>query len=281
MNKYLIFRTDRIGDFLVSAILIRCIKLNDPSSHITLIASKKNYEYIKKFSFVNEAIKLENNLLDKIKLYLKLKKKIFKFIVIHDNKNRSKLISFFLKSNHKISFNDPEKYNHIDTIKLILKKMNFKFFDQSLNIFENGSNINNEEKHIQIHFDEKWIFNDYIKNYINIEPTKEQLVNFINRIIKKTKKNLVITSGNKLPVILKEIMPIQNKLKIKIYDELNFSDLENITRKSEILISCHGAISHVAAACKIKQIDIIDKSYNYSRWTHHFRNYNHVYRDKV
>ena len=66
--------------------------------------------------------------------------------------------------------------------------MNFKFFDQSLNIFENGSNINNEEKHIQIHFDEKWIFNDYIKNYINIEPTKEQLVNFINRIIKKLKK---------------------------------------------------------------------------------------------
>ena len=32
--------------------------------------------------------------------------------------------------------------------------MNFKFFNQSLNIFENGSNINNEEKHIEC-FDEK------------------------------------------------------------------------------------------------------------------------------
>ena len=50
--------------------------------------------------------------------------------------------------------------------------------------------------------------------------------------------------------------------------------------KSELLISCHGAISHVAAARSIKQIDIIDKSYDYSRWTEHFRNYNFLYRDK-
>ena len=50
--------------------------------------------------------------------------------------------------------------------------------------------------------------------------------------------------------------------------------------KSKILISCHGAISHVAAAYNIKQIDIIDGSYNYGRWTSHFRNYNFLYREK-
>ena len=44
MSKYLIFRTDRVGDFLLSLILINSIKRNDPSSHITLVASKKNYE---------------------------------------------------------------------------------------------------------------------------------------------------------------------------------------------------------------------------------------------
>ena len=67
MNKYLIFRTDRIGDFLVSAILIKSIKSNDQKSHITIIASKKNYEYIKNFPYVDEVIKLENNFLDKLK----------------------------------------------------------------------------------------------------------------------------------------------------------------------------------------------------------------------
>ena len=46
MNKYLIFRTDRIGDYLLTAILIASIKENDPAANITIIASKKNYDYI-------------------------------------------------------------------------------------------------------------------------------------------------------------------------------------------------------------------------------------------
>ena len=61
-DKYLIFRADRIGDFLVSAILIKSIKSNDQKSHITIIASKKNYEYIKNFPYVDEVIKLENRM---------------------------------------------------------------------------------------------------------------------------------------------------------------------------------------------------------------------------
>ena len=56
MNKYLFFRTDRIGDFLVSSILFKAIKRNDPKAHITIIASKKNYEYIKTLSFIDETI---------------------------------------------------------------------------------------------------------------------------------------------------------------------------------------------------------------------------------
>ena len=65
-----------------------------------------------------------------------------------------------------------------------------------------------------------------------------------------------------------------------IFDNLSFHDLECITIQSKTLISCHGAISHVAAAKNIKQIDIIDKSYHYSKWTDHFRNYNYVFRNK-
>ena len=61
--------------------------------------------------------------------------------------------------------------------------------------------------------------------------------------------------------------------KIIFFDNTNFFDIENIIQKSDCLISCHGAVSHVAAAMNIKQIDIIDKTYNYSKWTEHFRNY--------
>ena len=65
-----------------------------------------------------------------------------------------------------------------------------------------------------------------------------------------------------------------------LVENFNFTELESIISNASLLISCHGAISHVAAARSIKQIDIIDKSYDYSRWTEHFRNYNFLYRDK-
>ena len=89
----------------------------------------------------------------------------------------------------------------------------------------------------------------------------------------------MITTGFKLPNKIEKIKTTLNDLKINLYEGLNFLELEKITSKSNILISCHGAISHVASAHKIKQIDIIDKSYNYGKWTNHFRNYTFLYRD--
>ena len=61
-KKYLFIRTDRIGDFLLSAILIKSIKRSDKGSIITVIASEKNYNYIKKFPYVDEVIKGGSNL---------------------------------------------------------------------------------------------------------------------------------------------------------------------------------------------------------------------------
>ena len=89
MNAYLIFRTDRIGDFLISAILINNIIQNDPAANISVVSSNKNYSYIKSFGNVNEVFLLENNFFDKIKLIFKLKKKNIKNIIIHDQKKRS------------------------------------------------------------------------------------------------------------------------------------------------------------------------------------------------
>ena len=43
---YLIFRTDRIGDFLITSTLINSIKQNDKKSRIFVVASTKNNEFI-------------------------------------------------------------------------------------------------------------------------------------------------------------------------------------------------------------------------------------------
>ena len=100
----------------------------------------------------------------------------------------------------------------------------------------------------------------------------------LNSIISKTNKNVVITTGLYAPEILNKMKNNKLNPKILFYNNINFFDIEDIIEKSDCLISCHGAVSHVAAAMNVKQIDIIDKTYNYSKWTEHFRNYNSLNR---
>ena len=65
MNRYLLFRTDRIGDFLLSAILIKSIKRNDPYSYIIVVGSEKNYTYMKTLKLIDEVILYPSNIIEK------------------------------------------------------------------------------------------------------------------------------------------------------------------------------------------------------------------------
>jgi ADP-heptose:LPS heptosyltransferase len=283
MNNYLIFRTDRIGDFLLTAILINSIKRNDPNSHINIVSSTKNHHFIKSFKNVDEVIILKNNLLDKIKLIRKLRSVYYDKIIVHDAKNRSSIISFFLKCGLKIKPNNNLNISYIDSIKKIISKLNFDFIESDLNTLNNHDRNFSEdlnENFILLHFDEKWIYNDYISEYTNIEPLKDELISFIDLLITKTNKKLVITTGIRSPNILNDIISIGLSSRVKVYKELDFLNLENLISKCKLLISCHGSVSHIAAAHKIKQIDITEKKQSnfYSKWTHHFRNYHSIHR---
>ena len=285
MNKYLIFRTDRIGDFLLTAILINSIKRNEPNSIITVVSSEKNYNYIKSFNFVDEVILLKNNFFDKIRLIKKLRKTYYEFIILHDSKNRSSRISSFLKFGLRIKPNSNSNISYIEIIKKILSELNFNFIDLDLNTLKkriyNSLDCSNRD-FILFHFDEKWIYSDYISEYTNIEPSKDALISFINLLLITSNKELIITTGMNCPNILNDILDNNLDSRIKIYKKLEFLDLENLISKCKLLVSCHGSVSHVAAAHQIKQIDIIDeKKLNfYSKWNAHFRNYTPIYRKK-
>lgn len=284
MNNYLIFRNDRIGDFLLTAILIKSIKRNNPNSIIDIVTSKKNNDYIKTFEFVDNVILLKNNFIDKIKFIFKIRKKRYNHIIVHDNKNRSKILSKFCIGNKVILINSINSNSHLTIIKKILSELNFNFINEDLNFLDNRNfeTKYNNQKHTLIHFDEKWIYNEYIKEFNNIEPSEDELIEFINEILIKTKSNLVITTGIKTPIKLQNIMSKIKNSKISFEDNLSFIELEKILSNTNLLISCHGAVSHISAAKNIKQIDIIDKSKKefYQKWTSHFRNYNYLYRNK-
>jgi len=282
MKSYLIFRTDRIGDFLLTAILIRAIKRNDPNSSIQVVGSTKNYNYIRSFKSVNEVFLLKEGFFNRLKLLILLKKKVYQNVIIHDAKQRSKIISFFLSKQKIINTYVHSNTSHFDDIKSILRSLNLNFNISDLNTLEDRTFLpantdtqilNFKEGYALFHFDEKWIYNRSLSNYTNIEPSEDALISLFNSIVSKTNLNLVISTGLDTPKILKKIFSNKFNSKVFLYEKSNFLEIERLIYNSNLLISCHGAVSHVAAAKNIKQVDIIDRSYNYSRWTDHFRNY--------
>jgi len=318
MNNYIFFRTDRIGDFLMSSILFKSIKKSDDRSKVTIIASKKNFDYIKKFEFVDEVILFPENFLKKILFYFKFFLRKYYLVGILDGKKRSIYFSFIVRSKYKFLFTYKKIYklslkyfftkifldenckSKFDEIKNLLGHLGFKFLDENLNTINYDAvnscklNISNLNKFILIHFDEKWVFNDYISSYKSIEPLNQKaLLEFLEKIVLNTGMDLVVSTGfkqNQYVDFLKKKFSYldeniysynsQNKM-IYLYDDLSFSQLEKLILNSDTLITCHGAPSHVGAALNKKIIDIIDWSENdfFLKWTAHFRNHSLVYRD--
>lgn len=280
MNKYLIFRTDRLGDFLITLILINSIKKNDPSSFITVVASEYNYSYIKSFKTVDDVVLFKKNILSKIKLIFRLRNYFFDYIILHDNKERSLYLSFFLKYTQKIKINN-NLNSHIEIIKNLLHKLNFKFSNSDLNIlYRKYKSFSNLKDYIVFHFDEKWFSKTYIKKYDDISPTIKDLKEFFILLSKKTNKKIVVTTGRKSTKLLKLLSNLNFNKKLIFLFNQNYFDLEKTIFNSSLLISCHGFVSHIAAAKNIKQIDLIDRNNKkfYKKWTDHFRNYNFLYR---
>ena len=103
MNKYIFFRTDRIGDFLLSLILLKAIKRNDKNSYIIVIASQKNYNYIKTVKYVDEIIQYPTSgIFKKILLFIKLFKNKYYCIGALDGKKDLYILQFYL--DQKLTF---------------------------------------------------------------------------------------------------------------------------------------------------------------------------------
>ena len=288
-NNIIIFRTDRIGDLLVSCPAIISIKKNIKNSNITLIASQKNYEYAKGLNIFDEVYKFPSNIFLKIFFIFKLIKKRFDYVFVFDGKERSIITSCLIRSKNKVALTPK--------IKKIYKIFNIKFFkdDDETNLnqifqdFLSYLNINGKINHfnflkdktnnkfsseieisdyIHIHFDEKWFSELYISKYTNISPNYNEFVTFLDTI--SDLNDVLITTGL-----------VDFTLFYFIYKP-SFDDLESLLRKTKILISCHGSITHAANSFDNKKIDILEenKLNFYKRFTTCLKNYHPIYRSK-
>ena len=55
-EKFIIFSLDRLGDFIVITSLLFALKKKYPESFITIVASKLNFNFIKKYKIVDQVI---------------------------------------------------------------------------------------------------------------------------------------------------------------------------------------------------------------------------------
>tara|TARA_Y100000389_G_scaffold161658_1_gene164180 strand:- start:1413 stop:1826 length:414 start_codon:yes stop_codon:yes gene_type:complete len=116
----------------------------------------------------------------------------------------------------------------------------------------------------------------------------------INTIFNKFKKPILITSGMvKTPIFKKiikkyfvkiddsEYISKKYKNRLKFFDNTDFQDLELIVKKSNILICCEGAISHVSNSFNKKTYALVNNLKTAKFWTNHMKNVKLVKRDNI
>ena len=314
MKNIIIFRTDRIGDLLLSLPFIYTLKEIYKDSKITLVSSKNNSKIANNLSIFDNVIVFPNKyLLTKILFIYAFSKSHYDLVINLDGKNRSIFSTIFVNSTLKATKTSKKFHEFIckffkidffpDSINTNLNDIHQKFL-KFLNIDKKISNydylktenltsaFNNFEinDYIHLHLDEKWFYKDYIKSYTYIEPSFEELLNFLNDLSKIN--NIVVTTGlnnNNIynELINKHCTKINDKKFIfnkntKIFFILNpfFNELITISSKSKTLITCHGAMTHVANCFNVKIIDIIEQQKEKfdSRCTSYIKNYIPVYR---
>ena len=298
--KTLIFRTDRLGDFIISCPFIISYKKKYPDSPITIVSSEYNSNYITNFQFVNETIPLKNEikffpkLIILIKMILTLRKIKFKNIIVLDGKKRSFFISLFLKGDKSILLQSKELelfsrifnyknvinyeiQNQLKNFSYLASLLNFNINQKEIDIYQNykfAKRFYFKKRYIIIHLDEKWYTDFYYKDFTNINPNSFQIDIFIKKIIEILKEDfeIVITTGSKklenLDNFISEFKTNDHRLFTKTINNTNityikkttFNDLESLVKKSSFLICCEGGVSHVSHNCNINTIAFYEKN---------------------
>ena len=72
MKKILAFRTDRLGDYLITSNILKELKIK--YGHLTVVCSNKNYNLIKSQSFIDKVILYDKNfsLFKKFKIFFQI-----------------------------------------------------------------------------------------------------------------------------------------------------------------------------------------------------------------
>ena len=104
MKKIIIFRTDRLGDFIINSRTIYELKNKFEDVRLIIVCSEINKKIISKFNFIDEVITYHKkyNFLQRIKIFFNIIKNSYYASFVMDGKNFSFLCNAFLRSKYKL-----------------------------------------------------------------------------------------------------------------------------------------------------------------------------------
>ena len=104
MKKFIFFRNDRLGDFIILTNILKSIKKKYKDSHITVICSSLNYGLVKKYKIVNQVYihSKKNSFFKTISLLKKIISTNYYASFAVDGKSFSNLCNFLIKAKYKL-----------------------------------------------------------------------------------------------------------------------------------------------------------------------------------
>jgi ADP-heptose:LPS heptosyltransferase len=191
-KNFIIFRTDKLGDFIIHSRPIFELKQKYKNCNITIVCSDLNKKIISKFTYIDKVITYNksDNLIKKFNTFFKIISINYHASFILDGKNFSYLCNIFLRSNNKIGVS----YKSISKLLFFKFKStkpsfiyNYFFFNR-YETFTSKKYIRNTENFVQKYIN---LFKEYnipkisiYSNYIFDSPKS------IDNIFEKFKKNL-------------------------------------------------------------------------------------------
>ena len=297
MKKFIFFRNDRLGDFLIITNLIKAVKIKYPKSHITIISSKFNNRFIKKYKIIDNVILYDKDfsIFKKIKIFKKIISKTYDASFALDGKSFSFMCNLFIRSKKKVALFYKYKiygipflkpnflhtffYHHYETFtsKKYLTRiehlpskfinlgnhLNLKIKEKDKYYFLPSSNINKIKNKIKKIVKGKYILIHLDEKWIDIKNINEEFyVNLISFQKKINKKILLTSFNNKFDyfINLKRKLKKNKNNNIILFENSSLDVMERMIYYSSFAISCHsGFLVQISGANSSKIIDIINE----------------------
>jgi ADP-heptose:LPS heptosyltransferase len=261
MKKFIIFRTDRLGDFIIITSIIKAIKDKYKNPHITVVGSPYNKKLINCYKIIDKTIIYNKNssFFEKISIFNYIRKSNYYCSLSLDGKSFSNFVNFFIKSKKKFgisyvfylfNFIIDFKWSKPNFIYNYLIFNKFEFFTSKKNLFNsehlpslfiklaNNLNLNlTSKKNYYYEIKDKNIFlfkklfskkvkSKYVLIHLDEKWNDIHLINkdFSRELIifqKRINKKLVITSNKNNDLYYKNL-----KQNLKTYKKIVF--LENL-----------------------------------------------------